>query len=280
MYLAHGARVLAAGTLGLAMPAAGGARPAAATAARGRPGRQTGRGRGQRDHHPRGAAPAAGIRRRPLDHGRVRAVAPYRLLQPGAAPAGVRPERALLARDHRQGRHDRHRRALRLAHDRQRPARLRQRGERAQPAVAADHQARGQGPALQPRQRQHGRLGRRDHAGRGVRARDRARREDPAGRDAGRRRERDRQLAADPDGREVRDQAPPRRRDQPELRRHRAGRRIRPRSSRCAAPTRPPTPTTSRCWPPRATPARPASRPPAELLHPPRSRPGRPATRW
>ena len=141
----------------------------------------------------------------------------------------------------------------------QRPAHLRSRRGRAQPALAADHQARGQGPRLQPEQRQHGRLGQRDHARRGVRAHDRARREDPAGRDAGRREDRDRQHGSDRHGREVRDQAPSRQRDQPELRGHRAGHLL--RRDQVAARRLPGRERrrTSRCWPARATAARPAS---------------------
>ena len=68
-------------------------------------------------------------------------------------------------------------------------------------------------------------LGQRDHAGRGVRAHDRARCEDPAGRDAGQPERRDGRHDPDRRGREVRDQAPPGRRDQPELRGDRTGRR-------------------------------------------------------
>ena len=67
-----------------------------------------------------------------------------------------------------------------------------------------------------------GGLGRRDGPGRRVRPRDRPRREHPARRDpdlGGRGHDR---LPADRHGRGVRDQPPPRRRDQPELQRHRA----------------------------------------------------------
>ena len=112
----------------------------------------------------------------------------------------------------------------------------------ARPAVVQDHPARGQGARLQPGQLRHGRLGRRDHAGRGVRAHDRAGREHPAGRDAGLGNRGRARLPADRRGREVRAQAPSRRRDQPELQRHRADLPERQSPSRrCAAPTSWPT---------------------------------------
>ena len=130
----------------------------------------------------------------------------------------------------------------------------------ARAAVVPGHPARGQGARLRPGQLRHGRLGRRDHAGRGVRAHDRAGRQHPAGRDAGVGDRGRARLPADRHGRGVRAQAPPRRRDQPELQRHRADLPQRgrgPGAARRLPAGRPAT--TSRCSPPRATPAPPTS---------------------
>ena len=133
---------------------------------------------------------------------------------------------------HRPRPDDRDRRLLRLPDRPPRPGRVRQGGRPARAALAEDHPAGRQGRAL-PAQQQPGRLGRRDRPGRRVRARDRARRPHPAGRDPdGGERGHDR-LPADRQGRGVRDQPSPRRRDQPELQRDRAD--ASPPGSRCSA---------------------------------------------
>ena len=172
MYLAYGARAmaavaLAAATLGVAAASTNGTVPAPTVAG-------VAQGCSTSSGKPRGAR-----RPRPSASSRSRSPATTRPSSSGRTTC------ALYSRGvRRQGRDDRRHRPVRLADHRPRPARLRSRRGRAQPALAADHQARGQGPRLQPEQRQHGRLGQRDHAGRGVRAHDRTRREDPAGRDA------------------------------------------------------------------------------------------------
>ena len=144
------------------------------------------------------------------------------MLPAGPNPAGLRSALAVRQGRDRPRAHDRHRRLVRLADDQERPGGIRPGLRPAGAAEIHDHPSRGQGARLQPEQFQHGRLGRRDHAGRGVRARDRPGRQHPAGRDAGLGDRGRARLPADHQGRGVRGPEPPRRRDQPELQRHRA----------------------------------------------------------
>ena len=155
------------------------------------------------------------------------------LLLAGAAGGGLQPRLAPRGRDHGRRPDDRDRRQLRLAHDPPRPAPLRpdlrrrelrrradRPGDREGPE-AHDHPARRQGAEVPRVQPGHGRLGRRDDARRRVGARLRAGREHPARRDAGQRDRGRPRVPADDQGRELRDQAPPRERDLAELRRDR-----------------------------------------------------------
>ena len=101
-------------------------------------------------------------------------------------------------------------------------------------ALVHDHRAGREDPGVQPQRPRHGRLGERDHAGRGVRARPGAGGEHPAGRDPGRGDGGNHRLPADRRRGEVRDRSPSRRRDQPELQRHRGDVR-QPRAAQPAA---------------------------------------------
>ena len=129
--------------------------------------------------------PGPRYQRRPVHHGRLREGLQGGLLRAGPDPAGVRSARAVRRGGDRPGHHDRHRRLLRLPDHPERPGCLRPRLPDSRPAPVPDHPARGAGARLRPGQLQHGRLGRRDHAGRGVGPRGRAGSEHPAGRDAG-----------------------------------------------------------------------------------------------
>ena len=105
-------------------------------------------------------------------------------------------------------------------------------------AVVQDHRAGRGDPPVGPEQRGHDRLGRRDHAGRGVRAHGRPGAnillvETPTAETEGMT-----GLPADRQGRKVRGRPPPRRRDQPELQRHRADlRQLRAAGAAARAPT-------------------------------------------
>ena len=159
----------------------------------------------------------------------------YHCLTPGQVEDAYNLPPLYRQRRHRQGRDDRDRRLVRLAHDQARPRRLRPAVQAARAAVVPDHHPVGGDPEVELQRLRHDRLGRRDHPRRGVRAHDRPRRQHPAGRDAGvGDRGRDR-LPADRQGRELRAQEPPRRRDQPELQRHRADLR-RPQANRPGQP--------------------------------------------
>ena len=179
------------------------------------------------------------------------------------------------------GYHDRHRRLVRLTDDNERPGHLRPGLRPARAAVVPDHLAGRPGARLRPEQLRHGRLGRRDDPGRGVRARGRAGGEPAAGPDPGAGNRGRARLPADRRGREVRAQAPPRRRDQPELQRHRAD-LPQPGRGQAAArrlPARRQGPA-SRCWPRRGTRAPPTSSSTRAPTTCPRRPPGRTATRW
>ena len=98
---------------------------------------------------------------------------------------------------------------------------VRRRGRPAGAALAAGHPAGREGTPL-PSDLEPGGLGRRDRPGRRVRPHDGAGRPDPARRDPDLGERGHDRVSADRQGRGVRDQSPPRRRDQPELQRHRA----------------------------------------------------------
>ncbi len=78
----------------------------------------------------------------------LRAELQDRLLHGPADPAGVQPRPAVRRGHHGQGRDDRHRRLVRVAHGGARPGRLRQGLAPARAAEAHDHPARGQGPPV------------------------------------------------------------------------------------------------------------------------------------
>ena len=223
---------------------------------RGRARRRRGRGgRGRRPRHncrprtgenpgpPAGAArvdhagghaarrPTAG---RPADHRPVRARLRHRVLPARPAQDGVQPAAAVRQGHHGHGTDDRHRRLVRIPDDQAGPGRVRQAVRLPRAALVHDPRAGREDPGVQPQRPRHGRLGERDHAGRGVRARPRAGGEHPAGRDPGRRDGGNRRLPADRRHREVRDRSPSRRRDQPELQRHRGDVR-QPRAAQPAA---------------------------------------------
>ena len=150
----------------------------------------------------------------------------------------------------------------------------------APPSLLIIHPA-GRIPKFKPTEYQ-AELGRGDHPRRGVGARPGPGGADRAGRDAGIGERGPQRLPADRRGGEVCDGAPPRRRDQPELRRHRGDF---PQGHPAAAARRLPGggAALARCHRPERLGRRGRHRLPQRpdhLLHPSRSRPGQPAIRW